>query len=214
MPVAQCPISSERGRDAGNLARAITFLSDPERAHEYAVQMRWQHGACPHGPRLGLSAGDRDPEDLRCKELQAPSVGTALRTRPSRSSRDPDLRAPAELRRNGTSSCELSRALGVSQETASFMLHCIGETIKTRTFETKLQRQVEIDATYIRGKMRNKPARVRRQLRGDSLEDKTAVVRVVERGGRVHALALPPRTKARLGRSIPKCNVRSTTTRR
>jgi transposase-like protein len=59
-----------------------------------------------------------------------------------------------------------------------------------------------VDETYIGGKMRNKSKKVRAQLRGDSAENKTPVLGMVERGGRVSALAIPG-PKARIETVLP-----------
>lgn len=52
--------------------------------------------------------------------------------------------------KNGTSSCELARALGVTQKTAWFMLHRIRHMMEACGFE-KMKGTVEADETYIGG---------------------------------------------------------------
>jgi len=52
--------------------------------------------------------------------------------------------------KNGISSYELHRALGITQKTAWFMLHRIRLAMRTGTFE-KMGGQVEVDETYIGG---------------------------------------------------------------
>lgn len=66
--------------------------------------------------------------------------------------------------KNGTSSCELARALGVTQKTAWFMLHRIRETIATRTLASKFTGAVEVDEN-VRRRPREEQARQRRQPR-------------------------------------------------
>src|SRR5260370_8417810 len=56
--------------------------------------------------------------------------------------------------KNGISSYEVSRAVGVTQKTAWFMLHRIRLAMQTQTFD-KLSGQVEIDETFIAGDARN-----------------------------------------------------------
>ncbi len=53
--------------------------------------------------------------------------------------------------KNGVSSCEIRRAIGVTQKTAWFMDHRIRMAMQTGTFE-KLSGKVEADETYIGGK--------------------------------------------------------------
>ena len=52
--------------------------------------------------------------------------------------------------KNGISSCELARALGVTQKTAWFMLHRIRHAMQTGSFD-KFSGAVEVDETAIGG---------------------------------------------------------------
>ena len=56
--------------------------------------------------------------------------------------------------KNGISSYEIHRALGVTQKTAWFMLHRIRLAAQSKTFN-KLDGEVEVDETFIGGKARN-----------------------------------------------------------
>src|SRR5579872_7228882 len=56
--------------------------------------------------------------------------------------------------KNGISSYELARDLGVTQKTAWFMLHRLRLSVQNKSFE-KICGHVEIDETYIGGKARN-----------------------------------------------------------
>src|SRR5437899_9920698 len=58
--------------------------------------------------------------------------------------------------KNGISSYELHRALGVTQKTAWFMLHRIRLSMQTPAF-AKMAGDVEVDETYIGGKRGNQP---------------------------------------------------------
>lgn len=194
-------------RTPQTLLEAVTFFADADRAHEYAVKMRWPNGiACP---RMGCGSADvqaiRTRKLWRCKECRrqfSVKVGTIFEDSPIPFS----LWLPAfwllANTKNGTSSCELARGLGVTQKTAWFMLHRIREAMRTRSFERQFAGEVEVDETYIGGKAKNKPRRVRRQLRGDSAEDKTPVLGMIERRGEVRALSLPD-PKARLATVLP-----------
>src|SRR4029078_13191597 len=68
--------------------------------------------------------------------------------------------------KNGISSCELARSLGVTQKTAWFMLHRVRTAMKTRSFR-KLTGEVEVDETFIGGKSANMHKHVReKRIRG------------------------------------------------
>jgi orotate phosphoribosyltransferase-like protein len=56
--------------------------------------------------------------------------------------------------RNGVSSCEIARDLGVTQKTAWFMLLRVREAMQDKT-ATKLASEVEVDESFIGGKARN-----------------------------------------------------------
>jgi transposase-like protein len=87
--------------------------------------------------------------------------------------------------KNGVSSCEMARALGVTQKTAWFMEHRI-RLAQLGQHGGKLGGEVEIDETLIGGKSRNmhkdKRARV---ITGTGRKDKEIAMGMVERGGNV-----------------------------
>jgi hypothetical protein len=104
--------------------------------------------------------------------------------------------------KNGVSSYEVGKAIGVSQKSAWFMMHRIRLAMEDGTFN-KLQGEVEADETYIGGKARNMHFWRRQQViqgkRGGST--KAAVFGVLERNGpdghsRVRTSQIPnPRRK-------------------
>jgi transposase-like protein len=85
--------------------------------------------------------------------------------------------------KNGISSCELGRALGVTQKTAWFMLHRLRLAIHDGRLD-KMSGQVEADETYVGGKARNMHAcdRKRKGITGSGMSGKTAVAGLLERG--------------------------------
>ena len=102
--------------------------------------------------------------------------------------------------KNGVSSHEVGRALGVTQKTAWFMLHRIRLAMKAGTF-MKLSGQVEADETFIGPNpkfMHRSRLEVRRKGRTDGYVDKTIVASLLERPAkgskrksRVHAEVVP-----------------------
>lgn len=66
--------------------------------------------------------------------------------------------------KNGISSCELARSLGVTQKTAWFMLHRLRMALQSGSFiKDKMNGTVEVDESYIGGKARNMHAHVKRE---------------------------------------------------
>jgi len=86
--------------------------------------------------------------------------------------------------KNGISSYELHRAIGVTQKTAWFMLQRIRLAMQSRTFN-KIGGDVEADETYIGGKARfMHKARRLKVIKGTGGIGKAAVMGLLERHGR------------------------------
>lgn len=89
--------------------------------------------------------------------------------------------------KNGISSYELHRALGITQKSAWFVLHRIRTAMTVGSIE-KLSGEIEMDETYIGGKsyFMHKSKRERLKMtRG--YKQKTGVMGMVQRGGKVRA---------------------------
>src|SRR6185437_16080709 len=97
--------------------------------------------------------------------------------------------------KNGISSCALARDLGVTQKTAWFMAHRLRYSLKDGGFDL-LSGEVEADETFIGGKARNMHVTKRkRRITGTGVKDKTAVMGILERGGKVRTSVVPSRRK-------------------
>jgi len=109
--------------------------------------------------------------------------------------------------KNGISSYEIHRGLGVTQKTAWFMLHRIRLAMQTGSF-IKLGgpgSEVEADETFIGGKARNMHLEKRqRRITGTGGKDKTAVVGIVQRGGKISTVVVPNRRKKALQTEVRK----------
>lgn len=144
----------------GTLQTAIEWFSDPDYCHNYMVQMRWPDGVvkCPVCFRA-------DPYYLatqrrfKCrtkhpKQQFTVKVGTIFEDSPI--ALKSWLLAVWQVTncKNGISSYELHRALGVTQKTAWFMLHRIRLAMQGDG-GGQLEGEVEVDETYIGGRARN-----------------------------------------------------------
>src|ERR1022692_3336028 len=88
--------------------------------------------------------------------------------------------------KNGISSYEVSRALGVTQKSTWFMDHRIRFALHAGSFDKPLSGEVEADETFIGGKARNMHSAKRAaKITGTGGKDKTAVMGILERGGNV-----------------------------
>lgn len=114
--------------------------------------------------------------------------------------------------RNGISSWELHRALGITQKSAWFMLHRIRLAMQDDLSGGTLGREVEVDETFIGGKSRNmhksKKIRLNRENEGRGLTGgvgKSVVMGMLQRDGKVIASVIPDRTKASIQPIVRGC---------
>jgi transposase-like protein len=100
--------------------------------------------------------------------------------------------------KNGISSCEVARDLGVTQKTAWFMLHRIRYAMQDEINGGKIGGpgcEIEADETYIGGKARNMHQGKRDKNRQLDNFGKAIVSAVLERHGEVRAKVIPNRRK-------------------
>src|SRR5205823_6021165 len=98
--------------------------------------------------------------------------------------------------KNGISSWEVHRAIGVTQKTAWFMLQRCRLALQDEGHGGKLGGEVEVDETFIGGKARfMHKDRKRRANVQSANKGKTVVLGMLQRGGKVRAGVIPDRTK-------------------
>ena len=105
--------------------------------------------------------------------------------------------------KNGISSYEIHRALGITQKTAWFLNHRVRMALHDGSFEQMLDGEVEVDETFIGGKARNMHSSVKaRRITGRGPKDKTIVLGILERGGIVRTKVVGNRRKRTLQREV------------
>ena len=93
--------------------------------------------------------------------------------------------------KNGVSSHEMARSLGVTRKTAWFMTHRIRLAMQAGSIE-KLSGQVEADETYVGGKARNMHKDKRAEkITGRGMSGKVAVMGLLERPREVRTKVVP-----------------------
>ena len=171
------------------LVEAIRYFSDADVCRNFMVALRWPNGVeCPQcgskevtflaKARLWKCYGKHPRPKFSVK------VGTIFEDSPI--PLDKWLAAIWMIAndKNGVSSYEIHREIGVTQKTAWFMLHRIRLAMQTGTFQ-KLSGQVESDETYIGGKARNMHKwRKAREIKGRGTAGKAIVMGVLERHGK------------------------------
>jgi transposase-like protein len=89
--------------------------------------------------------------------------------------------------KKGISSCQLARDISITQKSAWFMLQKIRENFCCEN-EWKLNGEVEADETFVGGKNKNRHSDKKvKNSQGRSFKDKTPVLGMLERGGKVIA---------------------------
>jgi transposase-like protein len=105
--------------------------------------------------------------------------------------------------KNGVSSWEIHRAIGVTQKTAWFMLQRGRLATQDKMTGGKLGGEVEVDETFIGGKARNMHKSKRDQvITGTGGKDKAVVMGMMERGGNVRAFVVDSRRKKELQKQV------------
>ena len=203
------------------LQQAIIHFADPDNCLKFMVKLRW-----PDGKVICPTCGREDAVFLQnqrkwqCKNVHdrrqfSAKVGTIMED--SALPLDKWLVAIWMIAncKNGVSSYEVARALGITQKSAWFMLHRIRLAMQNRSI-LKLGgsgSQVEVDETFVGGAARFMHSDKRkRRITETGTKDKVAIVGILERGGEVrgavvgnrkkHALQTQIRTHVKAGSAI------------
>jgi transposase-like protein len=190
------------------LQAAIKHYSDEQVCIDAVARMRWPNGpecpACGHKEHYYLKTQKR----WKCKECYkqfSVKLDTVFEESPLPLTKWlPALWMLCNCK-NGISSYELHRALGVSQKAAWFMLQRLRLALQDGSI-VKIGgsgAEVEVDETFIGGKARNmhKNRRIKTKVREGNW-GKTVVMGMLQRGGHVKAKVVPNRRKPALHAAI------------
>lgn len=188
-----------------NLVTLAQHFSDEDKAREFLEALRWPDGpVCPkcgevnNAYRLEPKPSKKDTHVRKgvwkcggCREQFTVTVGTIFE----------DSHIPLSkwllayhllcASKKGMSAHQLHRMLKVTYRSAWFMAHRIRYTMSQEPLSSKLRGIIEVDETYIGGKLRTVPQvqkfGMRPKDRVSPVSNKAAVVSVLQRGGRVQS---------------------------
>jgi transposase-like protein len=196
------------------LLDAVKFFDDYENCRNLMVNLRWPDGVvkCPtcgsdhvtylENARVWKCYGKHAHVKFSLK------VGTLFEDSPLPLSKWLPVVWMIANCKNGISSYEVGRALGITQKSAWFMLHRVRKAMHSESF-VKLDGEVEVDETFIGGKARNMHKEKRElTITGTGGKDKTPVLGFRQRGGEIRA-GVVPNCKKRTLQGIVRENVRA-----
>ena len=172
------------------LMEAITYFGDPDNSLNFMISLRWPDGQ-PVCPCCGSKEVKFIPtrriwecKSKHSKKQFSVKVGTVFEDSPITLDKWFCAMWMIANCKNGVSSYEISRELGVTQKTGWFMLHRIRMAMHEGTFE-KMDGLVEADETFIGGKARNMHVDKRKEkVKGTGPIAMTPVQGLLERGTR------------------------------
>jgi transposase-like protein len=141
------------------LQEAISYFADDQRAHEFAVKLRWpDRVACAHCESKKGHVFISTRKVWRCADCKkqfSVRLGTVMEDSPLSLSKWMTAMWLLANCKNGISSYELARDLGITQKSAWHLLHRVRAAMKAGTLNRKLAGIVEADETYIGGQLKN-----------------------------------------------------------
>jgi len=190
----------------GNLVTITDSFTTEDEARAFLEGLRWPDGpVCPHCGatepyKITPKPGSKTRKGLYkcrakgCRKQFTVTVGTIFE----------DSHIPLRkwlmaihlmcASKKGMSAHQLHRMMGVTYKTAWFMCHRIRYAMTQEPLASKLGGTVEVDETYVGGRVRQGSKRGR--------IDKPPVVALVERDGDVRAFPMPLVTEANLRQAI------------
>lgn len=187
--------------DPKTLQDAIVYFSNPDNCLEYMAAHRWPNGVtCPTCGRKDVTFL-KTQRKWQCKSSHAKrqftaKVGTVFEDSPLGLEKWLPAVWMVCNAKNGISSYEIARSLGVTQKTAWFMLHRIRTAMRNGSLLKMCGSQggpVEVDETFVGGKPKNMHLERRKRMQTAQFGGpKTIVMGMLDRNSRqVRAQVIP-----------------------
>jgi transposase-like protein len=184
------------------LLEAIKHFADPKNCREFMIAVRWEDGIvrCPHCGSEKVTFMEKanlyNCNTKHPKQKFSLKVGTIFED----SAIGLDKWLPAAWLlvncKNGISSYELARALGITQKAAWHVLHRIRYAMTDSGLKLGVDAPVEVDETFVGGKVKNMHQKKRKQIASyQAGGNKAIVMGMLERGGKVRAAVIADRKR-------------------
>ncbi len=174
----------------------VSFFDTEDKCLKYLEQKRWKNGPicphCSHHKAYRFKDGKRF-KCASCRKQYTAKIGTIFE----------DSKIPLQKwfvaiylltgHKKGISSHQLAKDIQVTQATAWFMLQRVRFGLGfDNTLDEKLEDIVEVDETFVGGKNKNRHHDKKvKNSQGRSFKDKTPILGMLQRGGRVKTVVIP-----------------------
>lgn len=167
------------------LIECVRYFSDEDFCREFVCNMRWPEGVtCPtcEGKEVSFLSTRKIWKCRECKRQFSVRVGTIFEESPLPLSKWLIAYWLVTNAKNGISSCELARSMGIRQATAWFLLHRVRHSIQVGSLE-KMTGTVEVDETYVGQKAKTMHFdKKKEKIKGRGVDGKAIVFGLLERG--------------------------------
>lgn len=192
-----------------SLIEAVRYFENPDVCRDFLVSLRWPGGVvCPRegcgSDRVAFVESRKIWRCNGCRKQFSVKVGTIFED--SAIGLDKWLPAVWMLTsaKQGVSSYQMARALGITQKSAWHMEHRIRVAMRTESFNKPLDGEIEADESFFGGAAGNmhyyKKLSRTGGRRGSS--GKAIVMGVLERGGEIRANTIPSTRKSVLQNEV------------
>jgi len=187
-----------------SLQQAIIYFSKPENVQNFMIAMRWPDGhvLCPRCGSENVTYLENQRRWKCYSKHPKPQFSLKVGTIFEDSALGLDKWFTAMWlianAKNGISSCELARAIEITQKSAWHVLHRVRLAMQNGSL-AKLSGHVEIDETFIGGKARFMHKSKRFKVGDTGFVGKVAVMGLLERHGEVRLQVVPNTRRASLG---------------
>jgi transposase-like protein len=176
------------------LVEAVKYFSDEQVCIDEVAAMRWPEGnqfciGCGEVGNLIWLANQKRYKCRGCKKQFSVKVGTIFHDSPLGLEKWMVAMWMLANCRNGVSSYEIARTIGITQKSAWHMMHRIRKAMTdASTDKMGGNGPIEIDETFVGGKVKNMhKSRKVKGLNYQSGNGKAIVMGMLERGGKVRA---------------------------